>query len=87
MAAGLSYAEITRASNEALKDALINEALKDALIHERPRVRETDIRTMLEERKSVAEKPRTSTLVAGVQRDVEPGRASRWRSTLNFFAV
>ena len=48
LAAGLSYAEITRASNEALKDALI---------HERPRVRETDIRTMLEERKSVAEKP------------------------------
>ena len=47
LAAGLSYAEITRASNEALKDALI---------HERPRVRETDIRTMLEERKSVAEK-------------------------------
>ena len=47
LAAGLSYAEITRASNEALKDALI---------HERPRVRETDIRTMLAERKSVAEK-------------------------------
>ena len=47
LAEGLSYAEITRASNEALKDALI---------HERPRVRETDIRTMLEERKRVAEK-------------------------------
>ena len=47
LAAGLSCAEITRASNEALKDALI---------HERPRVRETDIRTMLAERKSVAEK-------------------------------
>ena len=47
LAVGLSYAEITRASNEALKDALI---------HERPQVRETDIRTMLEERKSVAEK-------------------------------
>ena len=47
LAAGLSYAEITRASNEALKDALI---------HERPRVRETDIRTMLEERKRIAEK-------------------------------
>ena len=47
LATGLSCAEITRASNEALKDALI---------HERPHVRETDIRTMLEERKSVAEK-------------------------------
>ena len=46
LAAGLSHAEITRASNEALKDALI---------HERPQVREVDIRTMLEERKSVAE--------------------------------
>ena len=50
LAAGLSYAEIARASNEALKDALI---------HERPQVRVTDIRTMLEERKSVAEKPVT----------------------------
>ena len=47
LAAGLSYAEITRASNEALKDALI---------HERSQVRETDIRTMLKERKSIAEK-------------------------------
>ncbi len=47
LAQGLSYAEITRACNEALKDALI---------HERPQVRETDIRTMLEERKSAAEK-------------------------------
>ena len=47
LAAGLSYAEITRASNEALKDALI---------HERSQVRETDIQTMLKERKSVAER-------------------------------
>ena len=47
LAAGLSYAEITRASNEALKDALV---------HERPQVREVDVRTMLEERKSVAER-------------------------------
>ena len=47
LATGLSYAEITRASNEALKDALIRE---------RPRVREVDVRTMLEERKSVAER-------------------------------
>ena len=45
LAAGLSYAEITRASNEAIKDALI---------HERPSVSETDIRSMLEERKRVA---------------------------------
>ena len=48
LAVGLSYAEITRASNEALKDALI---------HERAQVRETDIRTMLEERRRVAEGP------------------------------
>ena len=47
LAMGLSYAEITRASNEALKDALI---------HERTAVRETDIREMLQERKRVAEK-------------------------------
>ena len=43
LATGLSYTEITRAS-------------KEALIHERPQVRETDIRTMIEERKSVAER-------------------------------
>ena len=47
LAAGLSYAEITRASDEALKDALI---------HERPKVRESVIQTMLKERKSVAER-------------------------------
>ena len=47
LAMGLSYAEITRASNEALKDALI---------HERTEVRETDIREMLKERKRVAER-------------------------------
>ena len=47
LAAGLSYAEITRASDEALKDALI---------HERSKVRESDIKTMLKERKSVAER-------------------------------
>ena len=47
LATGLSYAEITRASNEALKDALV---------HDRPQVREVDIRTMLEERISVAER-------------------------------
>ena len=47
LAAGLSFAEITRASDEALKDALI---------HGRSQVRETDIRMMLEERKSIAEK-------------------------------
>ena len=49
VAEGLSYAEITRASNEALKDALI---------HERAKVEEQDVRAMLEERKSVAEKLR-----------------------------
>ena len=44
---GLSYAEVTRAANEAWKDALI---------HDRARVRLADIRTMLTERKSIAEK-------------------------------
>ena len=48
LAAGLSFAKITRASDEALKDALI---------HGRPQVRETDIRMMIEERKSIAEEP------------------------------
>ncbi len=47
LAAGLSYAEITRASNEVLKDALI---------HGRDHVRTDDIKVMLEERKAVAEK-------------------------------
>ena len=46
LAAGLSYAEITRASDEALKDALI---------HERSKVRESDIRLMIEERKRFSE--------------------------------
>ena len=49
VAEGLSYAEIARASNEALKDALI---------HERAKVEEQDVRAMLEERKSVVEKLR-----------------------------
>ena len=44
-AAGLNYAEVTRAANEVLKDALIRR---------RDRVGETDIQTMLEERKSIA---------------------------------
>ena len=47
LAIGLSYAEVTRAANEALKDALI---------HDRPQVRIADIKTMLTEHKSVAEK-------------------------------
>lgn len=47
LAMGLSYAEVTRAANEALKDTLI---------HDRARVRIADIKTMLIERKSVAEK-------------------------------
>ena len=46
-AAGLSYAEITRAANEALKDALI---------HNRALVRAGDIHAMLEERKHIAER-------------------------------
>ena len=46
LAAGLSYAEITRASDEALKDALI---------HERSKVSESDIRAMIEERKRFSE--------------------------------
>ena len=44
-AAGLNYAEVTRAANEVLKDALIRR---------RPRVGEADIRLMLEERNSIA---------------------------------
>ncbi|MCY4076752.1 MAG: ATP-binding protein [Acidobacteria bacterium] len=47
LAAGLSYAEVTRAANEVLKDALI---------HSRDSVNEGDIRAMLKERQSVAEK-------------------------------
>lgn len=47
LAMGLSYAEIARAANEALKDVLI---------HDRTRVCIADIKTMLIERKSVAEK-------------------------------
>ena len=44
-AEGLSYAEVARAADEVLKDALI---------HERPLVREADIRLMLEERQTIA---------------------------------
>lgn len=47
LAMGLSYAEVTRAANEALKDALI---------HDRARIRIADIKAMLTERKSVAER-------------------------------
>ncbi len=47
LAQGLSYAEVTRAANEALKDALI---------HDRNRVRTEDIRAMLTERKGVADR-------------------------------
>lgn len=46
-AAGLSYAEITRAADEVLKDVLI---------YERDGVRESDIKTMLEERQEIARK-------------------------------
>jgi SpoVK/Ycf46/Vps4 family AAA+-type ATPase len=47
LAAGLSYAEITRASEEVLKDALI---------HGHGMIGETEIKAMLEERKEVARK-------------------------------
>ena len=47
LAAGLSYAEVTRAANEAMKYVLI---------HERPRLSETDIRNTLTERKTMAER-------------------------------
>ena len=47
LAQGLSYAEVTRAANEALKDALI---------HDRDRIRTEDIQTALTELKSVAER-------------------------------
>ena len=46
-ALGLSYAETTRAADEVLKDALI---------HDRERVKETDIRLMLEERQQIGQK-------------------------------
>ena len=46
-AVGLNYAEVTRAANDVLKDALI---------HKRERVSETDIREMLAERRSVTDK-------------------------------
>ena len=45
IAAGLNYAEVTRATNEVLKDALI---------HRRAKIEEAEIGTMLEERKSIA---------------------------------
>ncbi len=47
LAAGLSYAEVVRAADEVLKDALI---------HERPLVREADVRVMLKERRTIADK-------------------------------
>ncbi|MYC67554.1 MAG: ATP-binding protein [Acidobacteriia bacterium] len=46
-AAGLSYAEVVRAADEVLKDALI---------HERGPVGESDIRVMLKERRTIADK-------------------------------
>ena len=47
LAEGLSYAEVTRAADEALKDALI---------HDRTQIRMADIETMLAERCSIAKK-------------------------------
>ena len=47
LAAGLSFADVAQATNEALKDALI---------HERPKVRKQDIVAMLSERKAIMER-------------------------------
>ena len=47
LAKGLNYAEVTRAANEVLKDALI---------HDRAQIQTQDIRIMLAERKNVAER-------------------------------
>lgn len=47
MAAGLSYAEVVRASEEVLKEALINQ---------RKQITETEIRSIIEERQDVAGK-------------------------------
>ena len=47
LAQGLSYAEVTRAANEALKDALI---------HDRDRILPEELQTMLAERKRLAER-------------------------------
>ncbi len=47
LAQGLSYAEVTRAANEALKDALI---------HDRDRILPEELRTVLAERKRLAER-------------------------------
>lgn len=56
VACGLSYAEVTRAADEVLKDALI---------HERSRIRESDVRAMLVERKRISQKMRTRIGNAG----------------------
>ena len=47
VAAGLSYADVTRAADEVLKDALI---------HERTHIGEADVRIMLAERRNISEK-------------------------------
>ena len=47
VAEGLNYAEVTRAANEVLKDALI---------HRRAKIGEADIRAMLAERKTIADR-------------------------------
>ena len=47
LAVGLNYAEVARAANEVLKDALIRQC---------PQIREADIRTMLKERKDIAKR-------------------------------
>ena len=47
VAAGLSYADVTRAANEVLKDALV---------HGRTEIGEADVRIMLAERRNIAER-------------------------------
>lgn len=49
-AVGLSYAEVARASDEVLKDSLI---------HERGKIRESEIRVMLDERQQIATRLRS----------------------------
>ena len=53
VAAGLSFADITQASNEALKDAII---------HERPKLKKEDVAVTLSERKAIMERLRLESL-------------------------
>ncbi len=53
VAAGLSFADITQAANEALKDAII---------HEQPKLKKQDVAAMLSERKTIMERLRPGNL-------------------------